>query len=284
MRSMMEEVRQLRLDMVTLKNNSPSAPHVTHQTASTGSGENTSQGTTPNSGGNPQFPPPSHYASPTNIQHPHINSVGNPPIIDAANFANWQYLMKSHLMSACTQLWRIIVNGYHPLNPENLTAKEEIDQQLNATAVNIILKSMTPEYLTHIRSYEDAKGAWDNLEKVFKGNASIRASKFEEVEAESNAFVGREGESPLELYRRVTSLAVRMMDHGAKEVDDGWMKRKFMQAILPFRRHTAMSVRERPDFHTMSSNAVLNEFVALEILEKNADDALARAQVNKGAS
>ena len=93
---------------------------------------------------------------------------------------------------------------------------------------------------------------------MFKGNASIRASKFEEVEAESNAFVGREGESPLELYRRVTSLAVRMMDHGAKEVDDGWMKRKFMQAILPFRRHTAMSVRERPDFHTMSSNAVLN--------------------------
>ena len=56
------------------------------------------------------------------------------------------------------------------------------------------------------------------------------------------------------------------------------MKRKFMQAILPFRRHTAMAVRERPDFHTMSSNAVLNEFVALEILEKNADEALARAQ------
>ena len=39
-----------------------------------------------------------------------------------------------------------------------------------------------------------------------------------------------------------------------------------------------MSVRERSDFHTMSSNAVVNEFVALEILEKNADDAHARAQ------
>ena len=39
-----------------------------------------------------------------------------------------------------------------------------------------------------------------------------------------------------------------------------------------------MSVRERSDFHTMTSNAVVNEFVALEILEKNADDAHARAQ------
>ena len=105
-----------------------------------------------------------------------------------------------------------------------------------------------------------------------------KASKFEEVEAESNAFAGREGESPLDLYRRITSLAVRMLDHGAREVDDGWMKRKFMQAILPFRRHTTMSVRERSDFHTMSSNAVVNEFVALEVLEKTADDAHARSQ------
>ena len=39
-----------------------------------------------------------------------------------------------------------------------------------------------------------------------------------------------------------------------------------------------MSVRERSDFHTMSSNATVNEFVALEILEKNADDVHARAQ------
>ena len=59
--------------------------------------------------------------------------------------------MKSHLMSACTQLWRVIVNGYHPVNPNNLTTQEEIDQQLNATAISIILKPMTPEYLTRIR-------------------------------------------------------------------------------------------------------------------------------------
>ena len=47
------------------------------------------------------------------------------------------------------------------------------------------------------------------------------ASKFEEIEAEYNAFAGKDGETPEELYRRVTALAIRMMDHGAKEVDDG---------------------------------------------------------------
>ena len=69
------------------------------------------------------------------------------------------------------------------------------------------------------------------------------ASKFEEIEAESNAFAGKDGETPEELYRRVTALAIRMMDHVAKEVDDGWIKRKFMQAILPFKKHMTMSIR-----------------------------------------
>ena len=149
MRSVMDEVRQLRLEVIAMRaqsTNSPNAPNVSTQNASIGIEENSSQGTTPILGRNPQFAPPSSYANPTHVQHPHINPVGNPPIIDASNFANWQFLMKSHLMSACTHLWRVIVNGYHPVNPNNLTVQEEIDQQLNATAVNSILKAMTQEY------------------------------------------------------------------------------------------------------------------------------------------
>ena len=291
MRSMMEEFRLMRVEMATLRNQTPATPIDNSLVANPVLEGNSSQGTPPNpevgsgeiqhpkeDAGRTYYPPPNHYASPTQIPMPHINNVGSPPMIDTSNFTQWQFLMKSHLNSACTQLWRIIVNGYHPLDPTNLTAKEEVDNQLNATASNIILKAMTPELMTHIRSYTTAKGAWDNLEKMFIGNASIMASKFEEIEAESNAFVGRESESPEELYRRVAALSIRMIDHGAKEVDDGWIKRKFMQAILPFKKHMTMSVRERPDFHTMTSNAVLNEFVSLGILEKNADDALARAQ------
>ena len=92
MRSVMEEVRQLRLEVVAMRaqsTNTPDAPIVIPQTASTGSGENSSQGTTPNLGRNPQFAPPSSYANPTHVQHPHINPVGNPPIINASTFTNW---------------------------------------------------------------------------------------------------------------------------------------------------------------------------------------------------
>ena len=58
MRFVMEEVRQLRLEVVAMRaqsSNSPNAPNVIPQTASTGIGENSSQGTTPSLGRNPQF-------------------------------------------------------------------------------------------------------------------------------------------------------------------------------------------------------------------------------------
>ena len=82
MRSVMDEVRQLRLEVVAMRaqsTNSPIVPNVSTQNASIGIGESSPQGTTPTLGRNPQFAPPSSYANPTHVQHPHINPVGNPP-------------------------------------------------------------------------------------------------------------------------------------------------------------------------------------------------------------
>ena len=80
-----------------------------------------------------------------------------------------------------------------------------------------------------------------------------------------------EDEEPRELYRRVTALAVALKDHGSKDVDDTWVKRKFLKAMSDV-------IRQRPDFHTLSSGDVLDEFIAMNILNTTADNALARVQ------
>ena len=104
-------------------------------------------------------PPSSSYGGPSHIPMPHINSHGPPPKHDASDFANWQSLMKSHICSASTQLWRIIRVVFHPLNPNNLTSREEVDEQLNATTLHTIQQSLTKEYMAHIRKYDTAKQA-----------------------------------------------------------------------------------------------------------------------------
>ena len=83
-----------------------------------------------------------------------------------------------------------------------------------------------------------------------------------------------EDEDPRELYRRLTTLAVSLRDHGSKDTDDNWIKCKFLKAM-------SSVIRQRPDFHTLSSNEVLDEFVAMRILDKTADNAVLRAQWSK---
>jgi hypothetical protein len=56
------------------------------------------------------------------------------------------------------------------------------------------------------------------------------------------------------------------------------MKRKFIQALLPFIKDTINSIKGDVNFWKMTAHDILQEIVARRISEKNADDALARAR------
>ena len=88
----------------------------------------------------------------------------------------------------------------------------------------------------------------------------------------------KEDEEPRELYWRVTKLAVSLQDHGSKDTNDNWIKRKFLKAMMPYHKAMSSVIRQRPDFHTLSSSEVLDEFVAMNILDKTADNALLHSQ------
>jgi hypothetical protein len=113
---------------------------------------------------------------------PHIVSHGAPPQLESNNFENWQFLMCSHVRSTSTELWRIIKEGYSPRDPRNLTIRDVVDDQLNATAIHMIHMAVTPKDRAHIRFLKTAKEAWDKLDKLFLVNASIQRSRFDEVD------------------------------------------------------------------------------------------------------
>ena len=83
---------------------------------------------------------------------------------------------------------------------------------------------------------------------------------------------------PRELYQRLTTLTISLRDHGSKDTDDNWIKRKFLKAIMPFNKAMSSMIRQRPDFHTLSSSEVLDDFIAMNIMNKTADNALACVQ------
>ena len=96
------------------------------------------------------------------------------------------------------------------------------------------------------------------------------------VQDEADEFAMNEDEEPREHYRGLTTLAVSLRNHGSKDTDDNWIKRKFLKAMMPYHKAMSSVIRQRPDFHTLSSSEVLDEFVAMRILDKTADNAVLR--------
>ena len=48
--------------------------------------------------------------------------------------------------------------------------------------------------------------------------------------------------------------------------------------MMPYNKAMSSIIRQRPDFHSMTYGEVLDEFVAMNILDKTADNAVLRSQ------
>jgi hypothetical protein len=136
------------------------------------------------------IPPPNTYSTlPVHYPMPHINNMGSPTKLDSRNFIKWQGLMKSHISSSSTHFLRVIQNGFAPHDPLNLTGREEVDEQLNATAKYLLQQAMSGTHTAHINNLSTAKEVWDYLTMLFVGNESIQSSKFDERKSEERDFI-----------------------------------------------------------------------------------------------
>ena len=68
-------------------------------------------------------------------------------------------------------------------------------------------------------------------------------------------------------------------------MDDAWIKRKYVSALMPFEPTDLKSLQGRHNYHLMSSNEVMQEMAAFKVAAKNAEDARARViGMHKGTS
>jgi hypothetical protein len=85
---------------------------------------------------------------------PHLASCSPPPPLDASSFANWQDNMCSHINFVSIEIWRIIKQGFHPTSKDlnNLLPWEQIDKQLNASALHLIHMAITEKDKAFVRN------------------------------------------------------------------------------------------------------------------------------------
>src|ERR1041384_795687 len=153
------------------------------------------------------------YARP-HIPMPHINHTGDPPLLNPDSFGKWKLAMESHVRSASTQLWWIILRGHHPEDPSSLSPREEVDEQLNDTACPTLRQAVPDDYQDSIALLKMAKEIWDTLREIFEGDISVQRSCLALLKTEVNMFVRKDGETADQVFRRLKSLVLDLRNYG----------------------------------------------------------------------
>ena len=83
-------------------------------------------------------------------------------------------------------------------------------------------------------------------------------------------------ESHEDMYGRLKVLAKAFYNVGATYADDAWVKRKYVNTLMPFEPIELKAIQGRHNYLQMSSNEVIKEVQASKVATKNAQDNSAR--------
>ena len=130
--------------------------------------------------------------------------------------------MESHLRSCSEELWEVVVQGYSPVDPTNLTGREYYDRQLNATAYDKIRSVVHRALHDQVSNLESAKELWERIVVLQEGTNLIQKAKYEAVKNEMTMFMIKDGETLTTAYARLNALRVKIKGLGAEKYNDGF--------------------------------------------------------------
>ncbi|KAK1694085.1 hypothetical protein QYE76_010782, partial [Lolium multiflorum] len=211
------------------------------------------------------------------VPHPHLNIRGDPPKFSVDNFDTWQFEFRSHVCSASNELWRIILEGFKPYNPDKLTRREAVDSQLNNTALHMIQTSVGTKELSRVRNYTTAKEAWDGLAASCIGSESTRRNKYNALRNQAEGFMRLPDEDHQVMYGRLLTVADSFRLIGATHINDSWIKEKYIECMMPFVPIDVKTLVGRECYSSLTSQEAVHEMQALKVLEQNSHDSRNRA-------
>src|SRR3954467_4393295 len=193
--------------------------------------------------------------------------LGTPPRLNPDSFGKWKLAMESHVRSASTQLWWIILRGHHPEDPSSLSPREEVDEQLNDTACHMLRKAVPDDYQDSIALLKTAKEIWGTLREIFEGDVSVQRSRLALLKTEVNMFVRKDGETADQVFRRLKSIVLDLRNYGCTWADDNFIKDKFMCAMILTDNTMVTMIHQRMDFDQLTPNQIVSSFTTNSLLK-----------------
>jgi hypothetical protein len=188
---------------------------------------------------------------------------GKAPYFNGTDYAAWKHKMKMHLKSINPSIWRIVEKGYVLQNPEDPTKEDDENEHKNAQAANAILSALSGSEFNRVDGIESAKVIWDTLRNLHEGTDSVRESKVEILKGQFERFVMLDGESPSDMYDRLSKIVNEIKGLGSKGMTDEVVVKKMVRAITPRNSTLVTIIRERPDFKTLTPHICSDVFLPM---------------------
>jgi hypothetical protein len=108
---------------------------------------------------------------------------------DGTHFSFWKSSMGSHLRSCSEELWEVVVQGYKPLDPNDLSPQDKYNRKLNASARDKIRKGLHRELHDQVKNIESAKDLWERIIILQEGTSLIQKSNYKDAKRDMDYLV-----------------------------------------------------------------------------------------------
>ena len=118
------------------------------------------------------------------LDKPKYNFNGKAPVLTKdTNFLDWRVGMANYLRFVYEEMWDLIDTGkgYYPVDPNNLTPREEFERHLNLLAIGFIRKGMDDLTRASFLHLTNAKELWEIIITTKTGTTSLQQSRYEEA-------------------------------------------------------------------------------------------------------
>lgn len=145
-------------------------------------------------------------------------------------------------------LWKFVEVGFQDADPEKtLTEAENMLMESNikkdARALYIIQMALSDEIFPRVSNEVKAKGAWDVLEKEYKGSTKVRSVKLQHLRRDFEYARMKDDELLNDYLTRLTDVINQMKSYG-ENIDDSRIVEKLLLS-LSLKYDTIVSVIEQ---------------------------------------
>ena len=122
------------------------------------------------------------------------DSSSKVPIFDGLDYAFWEVMMKTYLLSISIYVWASVENSFHvPTNlPTNANAKKDYEMDMKAKFANF--NSLSKDDFSKVMHCKSSKEVWEKLRNTYHGNDRVKKEKTQNLKERFEDLKMRENE------------------------------------------------------------------------------------------